>query len=148
MENLQEVSKLAYQKARDRYLEGSVPLFLGTNGLLALAHQNIQRYIDNSDFDTLVDIVAFSIFALAKEHEDGQFRDLLDHIPPEEDEEELPGDDECLHENTIVSEGYLHCLDCSMPLRTAREGDEDEVEFTDAEENEEAEEAKEESDTD
>lgn len=152
MDNLQQVSKRAYQRARERYLEGGVPLMLGVKGLLALAWQDIRRYNEDPDTDTLVDIVSNTIFALALAADEEEFDDLVEGVGDdagEYDETIPPGEEFCPHANIAAADGWLRCMDCDEPIKELQEGEEvtNPAEAIDDEEDEESEAVEEGSDT-
>lgn len=64
---LQDVCKLAWKHAKTKRDQGSVPTFLGLNGMLALMYDNIRRFHQGKEgptYDEVLDLAANALFAL------------------------------------------------------------------------------------
>lgn len=83
-DTLEVSAKAAFRHAKEMMFEGSVPTYLGINGMLALMHSNIKSFIDDPTEDALLSLVAHGIHALALQKEEEEW----DEYEEEEEEEE------------------------------------------------------------
>lgn len=96
-DTLELSAKAAFRYAKEMMFEGSVPTYLGINGMLALMHQNIKSYIDEPTEDALLSLVAHGIHALAllkdeEEWEEYEEEDDYEDNTEEEDRRDILGD--------------------------------------------------------
>ena len=86
---LEAVAKQAYRHAKAMQYAGAAPVYLGVNGMLALMHDSIRRYVEEPTREDLLSLVAHGLHALALEQEEDEWEEL------EEEEDEhgrLPGE--------------------------------------------------------
>lgn len=77
-DTVEQVSKEACRHAKSMLFEGSVPTYLGINGMLALMHMQIKEYIDDPNREALLSLVAFGIHALSLKEDEEEWDDLTE----------------------------------------------------------------------
>ena len=96
IETLETVAKEAYRHAKEMMFTGSVPVYLGINGMLALMLESIRRDIEKPSDEDLISLVAHGIHALSLSKEEQEWSDIgkyADLETPLEDIDEEDGDD-------------------------------------------------------